>query len=154
MFVIRQCRNEHDILRNVRNALREALAWDIRTIGFTKKLSSVRFVLQSLHRHFERLMELEEAGGYMVVVDQLKPNLGPRAKELRLEHEEFRALLCKLQPSIESLPSIASLSDEEMGCFNRLCDELCGLLNRIDAHEEKEDDLLQEAFLYDEGGEG
>jgi hypothetical protein len=141
------CRMEHQILDHVKNALRVTLEWQAPTVGLERKLSSVRFTLKSFQRHLERLMAIEEDGGYMIVVAEYKPNLYNRAVALRDEHDEFRERLAEIVISADE-----AFFDDEI--VENVCGEISALLASIDAHDRKEIHLIQEAILFDEGGEG
>ena len=146
--VAAQCRAENEILRHVKAGLRLSLDLEVRAVGLDRKLSSVRFTTQSFRRHMQRLFDLEEDGGYMVIVGELKPHLTERAVELRLEHDEFRSSLNRIEPTMEML------QPDDCQRLGDVCNELAELLNRLDEHDEKESDLLLEACNNDEGGEG
>ena len=53
-------RVEHQILDHVKSALRVTLDWQVPNIGVTRKLSSMKFALESFQRHFGRLISMEE----------------------------------------------------------------------------------------------
>ena len=139
---------EHQILDHVKNALRVTLDWKVPSVGVPRKLSSVQFTLKSFQRHLERLMDIEEQDGYMVVVAETKPNMSLRVERLEREHDSFREMIRKLLPEIESL------SEYQTEKFEYNCDDIRLLLSQIDRHDAEEIDLLQETLLYDEGGEG
>ena len=83
-----------------------------------------------------------------VLVSYTWPEDVNEAEQLLSDHDAFRASLEGLLPEIEGL----NTSDESR--FEALCDEVTDLLRRIEEHDEREADLLQEVFLRDEGGEG
>ncbi|MEM8947219.1 MAG: hypothetical protein AAGD11_18745 [Planctomycetota bacterium] len=139
---------EHQILDHVKDALRVTLDWQVPAVGLSRKLSSVRFTLKSFQRHLERLMEIEEQDGYMVVVAETKPHLSLRVERLARDHESFRSEIDHLLPEIESL------TDYESEEFDRICAEIAYLLEEVDRHDVEETELLQETLLFDEGGEG
>jgi len=143
-----QCCVEHRVLSHIKDALRVTLDWKVPSAGVVRKLTSVRFTLQSFQRHLERIMSLEEEGGYMVVVGEIKPNMSERTDALRVEHDTFRASLERLVPSLDAL------SPEDEPRFHQVCGEIVALLDKVDRHDAKEIDLLQDALLLDEGGEG
>ncbi len=143
-----QCWVEHKSLNHIKAALRVMLDWKVPSIGVPRKLSSVRFVMQSFQRHLERLMNLEEEGGYLGIVSEAKPHWCPKVEVLRSEHDQFRAAMRDLVPEIQSL-----CQDDEQRLLN-ICDEIGSLLRCIDRHDQKEAELLQAALTLDEGGEG
>jgi hypothetical protein len=142
------CWVEHKILEHVKAALRLTLDWNVPAVGLPRKLSSVRFTLRSFERHLRRLMKLEEHGGYMAIVGESKPNLQQQAQLLLADHQEFRDALDSVVPAIDAL---SRNGHQE---FEQICQEIRTLLQRVDEHDRKEVELLQEALLSDEGGEG
>jgi hypothetical protein len=152
--VAQACRVEFNLLQSVRDALQRALGWDVESTGFTQKLCSVRFALKSLDRHLQRMMELEERGGYMAVVGDVKPNLRDRVEVLQGEHNVLRGEFNHVMSSFDTLPGVVALNTGQQERFIGLCNQLDDLLYRLDEHEAKETELLQEVLLYDEGGEG
>ena len=139
---------EQEIVQHVTEALRVALGWQTDEVGFAKRLSSTRFTVKSFQRHLERLFAMEEDGGYMATVGVEKPNLCSRIEALRLEHDGFREHLGRIVSELEQL----SADDQES--FHCLCNDLGALIDQVNAHERNENQLFQEAFLRDEGGEG
>lgn len=139
---------EHRILQHVKAALRLSLDWKASEVGLDRKLSSVRFTAQSLERHLVRMMTLEEEGGYMDAVRERKPNWTTKVEALAREHDEIRDLLARVMPQLES----ENARDPDR--FTDACENLGTLLQRLDAHDQRETDLLMEVFTEDIGGEG
>ncbi len=139
---------EHQILDHVKQALRVTLGWKVPIEGVARKRSSVQFTLKSFQRHLERLMNLEEQDGYMVMVGELKPNLQYRIDRLEHDHDHFRQAIDELFPRFEEI------NEFDPEAMDRLCEDINLLLDQIDHHDQEETDLLQESLLYDEGGEG
>jgi hypothetical protein len=139
---------EHEILKLVTAALRLSIDWDPDLVGVAKKRSSVTFTAQSFRRHLERLLNLEEGGGYMQLVRERQPALVDESARLRREHDEFRSQLAQIVTRLEELPS------DETETLEQLCHELRDFLARLDDHHLREIDLLQEAAERDLGGEG
>jgi hypothetical protein len=142
------CWVEHKILEHVKAALRLTLDWNVPAVGLPRKLSSVRFTLKSFERHLRRLMKLEESGGYMIIVGEHKPNMQEQADLLLADHEYFRTTLSTVVPALDAL------GEKDEAEFQATCEEIKGLLDRVDEHDRKEVELLQETLLSDEGGEG
>jgi hypothetical protein len=139
---------EHEILNHVKQALRVTLGWKVPREGIARKLSSVQFTLKSFQRHLERLMDIEEQDGYMVFVEEVKPNMHFRVDQLEKDHARFRRLLDQLLPKVDSL---SEFNPEEI---ENACGEVSALLDRVDQHDKEEIALLQESMWFDEGGEG
>jgi hypothetical protein len=139
---------EHQILEHVKQALRVTLNWQAPAVSMPRKLGSLQFTIKSFQRHLERLMRIEEEGGYMSEVLDAKPHLQPRVEKLATDHARFRHRLGQL------LPELNDIKDWEEQRFEQVCGEVRSLLDRIDRHDLCEIELMQESLLTDDGGEG
>jgi hemerythrin HHE cation binding domain-containing protein len=139
---------EHQTLAFVISALRSTIGWKFPGSNLTRKLESLRFVGQSFERHLKRLMALEEADGYMEVVVSTRPELKEVVDTLQREHAQFRRRLSRI------LSALRKLDPTDHVTFDNVSHDLLALLDQLDEHGKKETDLLQEALLTDEGGEG
>ncbi len=139
---------EHRTLEYVKQALRVTVNWDVDSVGADRKLSSVRFIADSLQRHLLRLMELEESGGYMQAVVDEKPHLADQIVRLRADHEVFRREMETLLPGFPDGESLAEAALPQTG------EALVTFLDKLDEHDRRETDLIQVAFCEDDGGEG
>jgi hypothetical protein len=138
---------EHQILQHVKDALRVTVDWQAPAVSLPRKISSVRFTLKSFNRHIERLMALEEEGGYLSAVIDEKPHLQERVDKLAGDHGRLRAKIRRIVPMLDEL------QEWQEADFERACDEIRKLLHEVDQHDLAEIDLLQE-LCFDEGGEG
>lgn len=139
---------EHETLAHVVSALRNTMSWHTDGLGFSRKLSSLRFVGESFQRHLKHLMQLEKAEGYLSVVTTERPELSEQVRTLRKEGVSFR------KEVREILARLKKLSGENQEEFIAAVADLSALLDRLDEHHRREIELLQEALLRDEGGEG
>jgi hypothetical protein len=139
---------EHAVLDHIKQALRVTLDWKAPEISLPRKVSSLQFTIQSLQRHLDRLMRIEEEGGYLNVVQEAKPHLRDRLELLASDHDSFRKRLKELATEL------AGLSEWQEENFGRIEMELRQLLDDIDAHDRHEVDLLQQSLLEEEGGGG
>ena len=139
---------EHQILDHVKQALRVTLDWDAPVVSLPRKLSSLKFTMKSFRRHLERVMSIEEEGGYLEEVVAAKPNLQSRIEKLNRDHTRFRTRIRELVPQLDSM------NEWQEEQFGGLCEEIYLLLDDIDSHDAREIDLLQESMLMDDGGEG
>jgi hypothetical protein len=139
---------EHQILHHVKQALRVTLDWQAPVVSMPRKLSSLQFTIKSFQRHLERVISLEEEGGYMANVLEARPYFQDRIDQLASDHARFRKRLQKLMPQLNEI------SEWEEPRFNEVCSELRSLLDDVDEHDAREIELLQESLLYDDGGEG
>jgi hypothetical protein len=138
---------EHQILQHVKDALRVTIDWQAPAVSLPRKISSVRFTLKSFNRHIERLMALEEEGGYLSAVTEEKPHLQERVDKLAGDHGRLRSGIRRIVPMLDEL------QEWQEADFERACDEIRKLLHDVDMHDLAEIDLLQE-LCFDEGGEG
>ena len=93
-------------------------------------------------------MDLEEFDGYMSAAQESSPNLAEKITALKREHEVFRDQVHRLVARLDRV------QPHDRTELEKVCIDIGDLLGRIDEHSRKEADLLQEAFLRDEGGEG
>ena len=146
--IAEQVLKEHQMLKLISQAMQVAIGWTVPGHEISRKLSSLRFVAESLRRHQERLMSLEEDGGYMHAVVESNPNLANMVDALRLDHEKFRQAWSRI------LPRLDKVSPTEHAALAGLCEELTDLLHETQEHSTAETTLIYEAILRDEGGEG
>jgi hemerythrin-like domain-containing protein len=139
---------EHQILEHVKQALRVTIHWEAPVVSMPRKLSSLQFTIKSFKRHLERVISIEEEGGYMNEVVDAKPYLQNRIDRLERDHNTFRNRLRKLTSELNDV------KEWEEPRFDQLCEELRKLLDDVDRHDLGEVELLQESLLLDDGGEG
>ena len=143
--IIDQTRVETETLEHIKDALLATLAWQVDSKTFARKLSSVRFVAGWFRDHLERLFSLEEHDGYMMAVKEVCPHMTDKTDALRREHDDLRGELHRIMPCLDRVSPI----DHEQ--FELISVQLLRLIKRLDRHTEKENNLLQEALLRDEG---
>ena len=129
---------EHQILDHIKQALRVTLNWEAPVVSMPRKLSSLQFTIKSCQRHFERVIAIEEEGGYINEVINTKPHLQNRIERLASDHTQFRSRLKRLKSELNDI------QEWEEPRFNSVCSELRQLLDEVDAHDLGEVDLLQE----------
>jgi len=139
---------EHRILGHVKQALRVTLNWKAPAVSMPRKLSSLKFTIKSFQRHLERVISIEEEGGYLVEVVERKPYLQDRIDRLAGQHRRFRTRVREL------VPELGTINEWEDNRFHEVCADICRLLDDIDMHDSAEIELLQDTLLMDEGGEG
>lgn len=147
--ITRQTQVEHEMLRHLMEGLRITVGWQVEGTDAARKLSTLRFMVESFQRHLERLLALEEQEGYMDLVLTGQPRLARTVTALKAEHQTFRTEARRLEERLEHLPGT------DRAGLAEVCTELLVLLRSLDAHRSKEIALLQEAFVQeDSGGEG
>lgn len=139
---------EHQVFEHIKQAVLVTLNWQAPAVSMPRKLSSLQFTMQSFQRHFERVVTIEEDGGYMAQATDSKPYFQERVDQLAQEHELFRQRVrCVLN-------DLNSITEWEAPRFDEACNELRELIADMDHHNQREVELLQESILVDEGGEG
>jgi hypothetical protein len=139
---------EHQILEHIKQALRVTINWQAPSVSMPRKLSSMQFTIKSFQRHFERVIAIEEEGGYMADVVDAKPYFQERIDQLAGDHDRFRQRLRRL------IPELNDIKEWEDSRFEQVCHQLRTLLDEVDQHDGREVELLQESLLLDDGGEG
>jgi hypothetical protein len=139
---------EHQVLHHIKQAMRVTLDWEAPVVSMPRKLASLQFTIKSFRRHLERMISLEEVGGYMADVLDSHPHFQDRIEFLESDHARFRARLQQL------IVQLNDISEWEEPRFDEVCAELRTLLDDVDRHDVEEIELLQEALLSDDGGEG
>jgi hemerythrin-like domain-containing protein len=139
---------EHQIFEHIKQALLVTLNWQAPSVSMPRKLSSMQFTIKSFQRHFDRVISIEEEGGYMADVVDAKPYMQERIDLLQRDHSRFRDRLRKLMPELNDI------KEWEEPRFHQVCDDLRALINDVDRHNQREVELLQESMLVDDGGEG
>ena len=139
---------EHQIFEHIKQALLVTLNWQAPSVSMPRKLSSLQFTIKSFQRHFDRVVSIEDEGGYMTDVLEYKPYMEERIGQLARDHVRFRERLRKL------IPELGEIKEWDEPRFEQVCDNLRTLIADIDRHNEQEVELLQESMLVDDGGEG
>jgi hemerythrin-like domain-containing protein len=139
---------EHQIFEHIKQALLVTLNWQAPVVSMPRKLSSLQFTIKSFQRHLERVISIEEEGGYMAEVIDVKPHFQERINNLAREHSRFRDRLRTLTTVLNDI------KEWEAPRFDEVCEELRTLIVSIDRHNAREIELLQESMLMDDGGEG
>jgi hypothetical protein len=129
---------EHTILDHIKQALRVTLDWQAPVVSMPRKLSSIQFTMKSFRRHLERVMSIEEEGGYLDEVAEARPSMQSRIECLARDHNRFRARIREIVPELDEL------NDWEEARFVEICDEIRTLLHEVDWHDALEIDLLQD----------
>lgn len=139
---------EHQILEHIKQALRVTINWHAPAVSMPRKLSSLQFTIKSFQRHLERVISIEEEGGYMAEVVDAKPHFENRIDQLAGDHARFRVRLRRF------ISELNDVNEWEEPRFDQVCGDLKSLLEDVDRHDLAEIELLQESLLMDDGGEG
>ena len=135
-------RSQHFALRQQIRALEEVFAEpDGAAEEYARKTQALLEGFDSaLRDHFA----VEEEGGYLADILKVAPRLSRRAAHLEQNHKEFSERL-------ESLLALARYAVEAPDDWERVRTGLEGFLQALRAHEDKENELVHEAFLDDLG---
>jgi len=144
--IAKQTEVENGLLNLLIEGLRSTIAWRVEGNDFSRKLSTLRFIVRSFQGHLERLFALEEYDGYMDLVNKRAARLSRTADALKLEHDQFRIGIRRIAQGLERISPMDQVN------FAARCDELLALLERLCEHGKQEIDLIQEAFEQDRGG--
>ncbi len=131
---------EHEILARLSDALRTAIGWSHHG-GISRKLESLEFLAESFQRHLERMLDLEEQGGYLELVGQSHPEREAELNQFRAEHDRFRQ---EIQDVLQTIASLDSPGHDEL---LPLLDQISALVDQVDAHNKREMCFLQEIVL-------
>jgi hypothetical protein len=138
--------------RSVADALKQvhgALLADLRALEQALQPSSgegvaaLRTRLGATHAHITEHFRCEEQNGYMDAVMKREPRLERTVQQLAQEHGQLRQSLDAL---IGQSRAVASLSDSMRGAIQDWIEE-------VRRHEQRENDLVQNAFNLDIGAE-
>ena len=101
----------------------------------------------SLVRHTTRISSCKQIATCRVS-NPLRPQWNGRIEELREQHDQFRQTIRRITTRLKRI------TPEERPTFENLCHELLDLIKRVAKHNHRENKLLEDAFLVDDGGEG
>ena len=139
---------EHQVFEHIKQALLVTLNWEAPAVAIPRKLSSLQFTIKSFQRHLDRVISIEEEGGYMADAMDAKPHFQDRVEQLAGEHRRFRERLRTL------IPELNETKEWDEAHFEAVCDKLRELIDDVDRHNAREIELLQESTSVDDGGEG
>lgn len=90
-------------------------------------------------------MDLEEEGGYLAQVRELRPTLSEAVEIIKNEHEELKVILEGLKTAVHELAPTDNLLVRDC------CKRVEHLLTWLDRHEEHETHIIMYAFTQDIG---
>ena len=94
-----------------------------------------------------RHLAMEEEGGYLTQVVELRPSLSQAVEIIRNEHEELTQIFQDVQEAVHELAATDVL------LLRDCCKRIECLLTWLDRHEEHENHLVVYAFTQDWGGQ-
>src|SRR3954454_9400077 len=132
---------EHQVFEHIKQALLVTLNWQAPAGAIPRKLSSLQLTIKSFQRHLDRVIAIEEEGGYMADAMDSKPHFQDRVDQLAREHAGFRDRLRKIIPALNETKEW----DEQR--FDQVCNELRELVSDVEEHNGREIELLQESTM-------
>ena len=144
MEVARRLRQEHTLLREITVSL-TAVAESMSKANREDWLARIKQRFEDFRTHMNKRIELEEVGGFMSTVEEVRPTLAPQVEHLKDEHTKITGMIEKLHGELGQLDA----KDEE-----RLCDcvlRLKMLLSEVRQHENRESIMLGFVFTQDIG---
>ena len=106
---------ENKMLKSMVEGLRQAIGLKPERDSFARKLHTILFLAQSLQRHLDHLLTLEECDGYMDAVVNLCPQLGRQVDALRQEHDQFRKASRQVVHGLETVAPTKGASKNNVG---------------------------------------
>jgi hemerythrin-like domain-containing protein len=142
---LRYWQSEADSFHAVVNAVEAALQSDVVDSDRWRKLAHIRFVAAMLQRFLDRLFASEECEHLSEL--ERHPKFQHRVDELRNEHADLRS---RVSQSVSQL-------DRTCGANAAACEEtfakLSQLIEAIQKHMHKENELVQDCVNQEAGGE-
>jgi hemerythrin-like domain-containing protein len=139
-----QMLKEHEVLARISDALRTAIRWG-QHADLSRKLAAVAFLTEAFQRHLNHMLELEERGGYLELLNQSLPQFHDQANVFRDEHEQFRATTQRL------LQRMTECAEPTQSDADAIFSDLTSLLEAADDHNQRELTLLQQIILEHAG---
>ncbi len=136
--------NEHQIVGDLSASLLEKVA-SVPRANKTKWVDEVRTAFEHLRAHMTKHMALEEQGGYMTVVTEVRPTLSPEVARLGHEHREFGHLMNHIHRML------LDVGPEDNLLIRDICHRVNDLISYIDHHNRTENVLVMSALSQDIG---
>ncbi|GJM24440.1 MAG: hypothetical protein DHS20C16_08550 [Phycisphaerae bacterium] len=146
--ITEQARVELAVLMGIEKAIRIAIDWEVRDGSSVHKLSTLRFLAASFERHLTRITVRADRGGYMHRITDAKPHLTNDVQELRGTLRGFRTDLERIVMRLDYVTS-----NDDAG-IEQVCLDFKSILDELATHGQEKSELMQHAFVQEEGGEG
>jgi hemerythrin-like domain-containing protein len=142
--IIQKSLEEHRAITQLIQQLLEAI--DNKPVGDrTAWQANLQKQAGELYGHLKEHFALEEDGGFMTPVLEVRPTKAPIVETLKAEHRLLLEELDKLaQTMCKTAPS-------DCDACEKLCESFKQLVKSLKKHEQTEDRLLQSAFAEDIG---
>jgi len=119
-----------------------AFRGDVCELGVGPKCIEMADRVTDIRRLLEHHFAVEEDGGYMGNVLAIAPQFTEQATELCAQHAAFLQTLDDLE---------ASLRTPESDVCTSVCGDFDTFISDLQAHEHRENNLIQQAFNQDDG---
>jgi iron-sulfur cluster repair protein YtfE (RIC family) len=137
-------REEHCAVEALANKVREWVAVIPRS-NVQHWIDELKTRYEKFRAHLTKHMVLEERGGYLTTVVDLRPTLSTEIDRLQHEHVELNTIMTSVQAAV------ASLGPEDRLLVRDCCRRLENLLNYVEHHENDENLLLITTLTTDLG---
>jgi len=137
---------EHEKIAGLSARLQERVAVVPRA-NQTRWIADVTAAFEHFRAHLVRHQALEEEGGYMLGVVELRPALSREVERLAHEHLEIDHIMADIQRQLEDLKPDDNLRIRDA------CRRIQNLLLYLEHHEHEENLLVVSVFLNDLGTE-
>lgn len=144
----KQMEVELALLLSIEAAFRIALQWVTRSHGNSRKLSTLRSVARLFENQLTRTRILADHGGYMHSITDVETHLASEVKTLRGARDELQVAFERIFVRLENVSP-----DDKTG-FGEVCAALGGYLEDLNAHGQREMELVQRSFNQEVGGSG
>ena len=139
-----QLREEHNAVEFLADKVREWVAVIPRcNVGHWIEELQARF--EKFRAHFTKHMVLEEQGGYLTAVLDIRPTLSTEIDRLQHEHVELNRIMTSVQAAV------AKLKPEDKLLVRDCCRRIENLLHYVEHHENDENLLLITTLTTDLG---
>ncbi len=137
-------RDEHQKVADLSAEIRDHIVWVPYAAlqGWLKELTA-RF--EKLRAHLQKHMALEEKGGYLSNVLELRPTLSDAVAQLRNEHRQMSILMdgiCVL---------LSKMTPNDPLLAREACKRIMNLLNYVEHHNSQENLIVLSVFTDDIG---
>ena len=142
--IARWMREQHDKVEDVLAKLNGRVA-AIPRANVGPWIETLRDEFERFRAHLQKHFALEEEGGYLASVLQIRPNLHDEVDRLMAEHRELAQLLTAIFDEVAHLRADSPLHIRDA------CARIQNLIGILEQHEDHENMLVSHVFTQDMG---
>jgi hemerythrin-like domain-containing protein len=136
--------DEHEKINNLTDELRDRVTASPRG-DRASWIAELRTRIDEYATRMCKHMDLEEQGGYLAQVTELRPTLSEAVEIIKNEHEELKVILAGLKTAVHELAPTDNLLVRDC------CKRVEHLLTWLERHEQHETHIIMYAFTQDIG---